>query len=319
MRQHGLTDALTTDHHFEQEGFRRPSWPPPGTPRRWSRYAWPTSRDRLAGTPVTERTSESDHHGRPWRPCPPIPLRAFGFPAFRTARNPSSPGCWPASPPSRSSPPAAARASATSSRRSLLDGLTLVVSPLIALMKDQIDFLTSPRRRRRPARFAASTRPSPGRSTTTSRPGGSSCSTSPPSGFGQRAVPRRRFGQPESRAARRRRGPLHQRVGPQLPPRLPQARRAWRRDLGVGRVLALTATATPAVAARHRRPSTSTTATSSAPASTAPNLELRVTRCRDARASRRACLLERLRSPAGGGRRSSTSRFRRPPRRWPRR
>lgn len=23
MRQYGLTDALTTDHHFEQEGFRR--------------------------------------------------------------------------------------------------------------------------------------------------------------------------------------------------------------------------------------------------------------------------------------------------------
>ena len=23
MRQHNLTDALTTDHHFEQEGFRR--------------------------------------------------------------------------------------------------------------------------------------------------------------------------------------------------------------------------------------------------------------------------------------------------------
>jgi predicted nucleic acid-binding protein len=23
MRRHGLTDALTTDHHFEQEGFRR--------------------------------------------------------------------------------------------------------------------------------------------------------------------------------------------------------------------------------------------------------------------------------------------------------
>jgi uncharacterized protein len=23
MRRHGLMDALTTDHHFEQEGFRR--------------------------------------------------------------------------------------------------------------------------------------------------------------------------------------------------------------------------------------------------------------------------------------------------------
>ena len=31
----------------------------------------------------------------------------------------------------------------------LLDGLTLVVSPLIALMKDQIDFLRAPRHRAR--------------------------------------------------------------------------------------------------------------------------------------------------------------------------
>ena len=35
----------------------------------------------------------------------------------------------------------------------LLDGVTLVVSPLIALMKDQIDFLAAPRRRRRAARL----------------------------------------------------------------------------------------------------------------------------------------------------------------------
>ena len=35
----------------------------------------------------------------------------------------------------------------------LLDGVTVVVSPLIALMKDQIDFLAAPGRRRRAARL----------------------------------------------------------------------------------------------------------------------------------------------------------------------
>ena len=49
---------------------------------------------------------------------------------------------------SRSSPPAPASRSATSCPALLLEGVTLVVSPLIALMKDQIDFLRAPRRRR---------------------------------------------------------------------------------------------------------------------------------------------------------------------------
>ena len=48
-------------------------------------------------------------------------------------------------------------------------------------------------------------------------------------------------------AVRRRRGALHLRVGPQLPARLPEARRDGAQRCGAERVLALTATATPAV------------------------------------------------------------------------
>ena len=43
----------------------------------------------------------------------------------------------------------------------MLDGLTVVVSPLIALMKDQIDFLARAWCSRRPARFQPHARRSP--------------------------------------------------------------------------------------------------------------------------------------------------------------
>ena len=71
----------------------------------------------------------------------------------------------------------------------LLDGLTVVVSPLIALMKDQIDFLTAPRRPRRPARLEPRRRPGPRRSTPTCAPGELKLLYVAPERLRQRAVP----------------------------------------------------------------------------------------------------------------------------------
>ena len=127
----------------------------------------------------------------------------------------------------------------------LLDGVTVVVSPLIALMKDQIDALSPGRRRRatrlehRASRGARRLRPSPHRQP--------EAPLRRARAFQQRAVPRP--ARPDADlAVRGRRGPLHLRVGAQLPAGLPEAG-ARARELGAERVLALTATATPAVVA----------------------------------------------------------------------
>ena len=110
----------------------------------------------------------------------------------------------------------------------LLDGVTVVVSPLIALMKDQIDALAGDRRAGRAHRLE------PRRST--------SCATCrrgcergelrllyvAPERFNNERFLAQLAGV-RDRALRGRRGALHLGVGPQLPPRLPQARAAGAR------------------------------------------------------------------------------------------
>src|SRR5580765_347932 len=95
----------------------------------------------------------------------------------------------------------------------LLDGVTVVVSPLIALMKDQIDFLAA--QGIDAARLDSSLDLEEVRSVSDRLRAGA---------VQQRAVPRpaRRD---EDRALRRGRGALHLRMGAQLPARLPQAGR----------------------------------------------------------------------------------------------
>ena len=109
----------------------------------------------------------------------------------------------------------------------LLDGVTLVVSPLIALMKDQIDFLGRARHRRCAARLE----PQRGRGARRRRAHARRHAQAPVRRAGavqQRALPRPAGGDAD-RALRGRRGALHLRVGPQLPARLPEARGAGAR------------------------------------------------------------------------------------------
>jgi hypothetical protein len=146
---------------------------------------------------------------------------------------------------SPSSPPGREKACAISFRRSCLDGTTIVVSPLIALMKDQLDMLAGARlSRNRRAQFDALGRSGSGgaredrgrRDQDRLRDAGEAR---------RRAV--HRDPQDDSHSAlRRRRSALHQPMGPRLPAGLSRARAS---DRGARRptVLALTATATPAV------------------------------------------------------------------------
>ena len=123
----------------------------------------------------------------------------------------------------------------------ILGGTTLVISPLIALMKDQVDamrevgvratYLNStldPDERQQRMRDLAA--------------GKYELCYAAPEGI--EASVGRLLPQPGPAADRRRRGPLHQPVGSRLPPRLPQPRRAQATSFGGVPVLALTATAT---------------------------------------------------------------------------
>ena len=149
----------------------------------------------------------------------------FGLESFRPGQRGSSRRCSRAARRSPSSRPAAASPSATSCPALLLDGVTVVVSPLIALMKDQIDFL----RRQRHRGGAARLEPRPGRGARGLRNGSATGSAEAAlrraGALRQRALPRAARADAD-RAVRGRRGALHLRVGPQLPPRLPEARRA---------------------------------------------------------------------------------------------
>ena len=106
----------------------------------------------------------------------------------------------------------------------VLGGTTLVISPLIALMKDQVDAHERGRAPRDLPQLDARARTNGGertrdlaagqvRARATPRPRGIEASVG-------RAAP-----QPGSAPHRRRRGALHQPVGPRLPPRLPEPRR----------------------------------------------------------------------------------------------
>ena len=106
----------------------------------------------------------------------------------------------------------------------LLDGVTVVVSPLIALMKDQIDALA--RQGVDAARLDSSLGLDEARDVSRRlRDGSAEAALRRAGAVQQRALPRPARGRAD-RALRRRRGALHLRVGPQLPARLPQARRA---------------------------------------------------------------------------------------------
>ena len=133
----------------------------------------------------------------------------------------------------------------------LLDGLTVVVSPLIALMKDQIDALTRDRRRRRAPRLERRRSTRRGRSPRGSRRATCGCCTSPRSASttsgSWRCLERTRialFAVDEAHC-------ISEWGHNFRPDYLKLARRA--RELGAERVLALTATATPQVRARHLR------------------------------------------------------------------
>ena len=142
---------------------------------------------------------------------------------FATGRRRWSRGFCPAGPCWPSFRPAAERASATNCRRCVLDGLTLVISPLIALMKDQLDFLVVARRAGRAARFEPLARGNARRSRRDERrPAEAAVRLA--RAAGQRAVSAVARAA-EDRAVGRGRGALHQRVGAQFPARLSQDRR----------------------------------------------------------------------------------------------
>ncbi len=107
----------------------------------------------------------------------------------------------------------------------LLDGVTVVVSPLIALMKDQIDFLARAGRRGRAPRLEPRRPTSCATSSARLRAGTLKLLYVAPERFNNERF-LAQLARRADRALRRRRGALHLGVGPQLPARLPEARRA---------------------------------------------------------------------------------------------
>ncbi len=109
-----------------------------------------------------------------------------------------------------------------------LDGLTIVISPLVALMRDQGDALAAAGHGA--ARVLNASLP-PGEAESVARGAGRRLVLSRPGGA--RALRRRAFPRGDrgarDRALRGRRGALPERVGPRFPPRLPAAGRRARR------------------------------------------------------------------------------------------
>ena len=155
---------------------------------------------------------------------PPICGGSSGTPASGRGSARPSRRSWPAATCSRSCRPARASRSATSCLRSLAPGVTLVVSPLIALMQDQygalrnrgidgVEMLTSAMSQDAVAAAVERIR---------DRLGAAGLRRA--GAVHERALPRRdRRGR--RRPPRRRRGALPLGVGARLPPRLPAARR----------------------------------------------------------------------------------------------
>ena len=133
----------------------------------------------------------------------------------------------------------------------LLDGVTVVVSPLIALMKDQIDVLVAPGRRRRPARLEPRAADEARDVSDRLRDGQPEAALRRARAVQQRAVPRpARRSAPISLFAVDEAHCISEWGHNFRPDYLKLAARA--RELGAERVLALTATATPAVVADIR-------------------------------------------------------------------
>ncbi len=146
----------------------------------------------------------------------------FGFDAFREGQEQAIATLLEGRPALAVFPTGAGKSLCYQLPRLLLEGLTVVVSPLIALMKDQVDFLV-----RRgvaaarldstldPAEAAWNPRRSPGRAAQAALRGTRA--------VGERAV-LPDLEQDQGGTPGGGRGPLHQRVGAQLPAGVPQAR-----------------------------------------------------------------------------------------------
>ena len=116
----------------------------------------------------------------------------------------------------------------------MLDGVTVVVSPLIALMKDQIDALVLAGSRRPRGSTRASSRTRRVDVSDRLRAGSLKLLYVAPERFNNERF-LAQLGADADLAVRGRRGALHLRVGAQLPARLPQAGRAGARARGRAR------------------------------------------------------------------------------------